>query len=397
MRHIALADELFGAADIEYGAAVDLELTLKAMRAGKLALHGAGDDIHRRPLVAMIRCMPMARASWARRAIGISFLCLPSWSGRRTHRSPEQWMAGTGVPFRGLSLRAKFLIIFFDIPAAGFFQQVVPVIHFNAQRVQCMDHLLGIGDDRPLHWATWPENASRSCGKYSIPLFLGSTSTNFNCEGCFEYSSDTRIAFNRLYLACCTGLWAVWYGCQVYNEILVIDLRFQWQLVRNIYCSGIWSEDNNVFMLTSVLRAFGTSIPIVPLPGMGAMMRMPRAAGLSAISSSRFLIRDMHTRCRDDLIQCDRWDQRWRWYALNLDIVILEGIDDLVLIVSSSCRILYDLSPPWFPAGRANIYSHAGREWGRMVWCLDRFRRFHFFGILFNGLDLQFEAKYPVQ
>ena len=41
--------------------------------------------------------------------------------------------------------------------------------------------------------------------------------------------------------------------------------------------------------------AFGTSIPIVPLPGIGAMIRIPIAAKLSAISSSRFLILEMRT------------------------------------------------------------------------------------------------------
>ena len=39
----------------------------------------------------------------------------------------------------------------------------------------------------------------------------------------------------------------------------------------------------------------GTSMPIVPLPGMGAMMRMPKAARLRAMSSSRFLIFDILT------------------------------------------------------------------------------------------------------
>ena len=34
----------------------------------------------------------------------------------------------------------------------------------------------------------------------------------------------------------------------------------------------------------------GTSIPMVPRPGMGAMIRMPNAAKLKAMSSSRFLI-----------------------------------------------------------------------------------------------------------
>ena len=34
----------------------------------------------------------------------------------------------------------------------------------------------------------------------------------------------------------------------------------------------------------------GTSIPIVPLPGIGAIIRMPSAAKLREISSSRFFI-----------------------------------------------------------------------------------------------------------
>ncbi len=35
---------------------------------------------------------------------------------------------------------------------------------------------------------------------------------------------------------------------------------------------------------------FGTSIPMVPFPGIGAIIRMPNAARESAISSSKFLI-----------------------------------------------------------------------------------------------------------
>ena len=34
----------------------------------------------------------------------------------------------------------------------------------------------------------------------------------------------------------------------------------------------------------------GTSMPIVPAPGIGAIMRIPNAAKLKAMSSSRFLI-----------------------------------------------------------------------------------------------------------
>ena len=48
-------------------------------------------------------------------------------------------------------------------------------------------------------------------------------------------------------------------------------------------------------MLTTVFLKLGTSIPIVPLPGIGAIMRMPNAERLRAISSSRFLMREIRT------------------------------------------------------------------------------------------------------
>jgi len=42
-------------------------------------------------------------------------------------------------------------------------------------------------------------------------------------------------------------------------------------------------------METIVDFLLGTSIPIVPFPGMGAMILIPRADSERAISSSRFL------------------------------------------------------------------------------------------------------------
>jgi hypothetical protein len=51
--------------------------------------------------------------------------------------------------------------------------------------------------------------------------------------------------------------------------------------------------ENTDLMLTISRFLFGTSIPIVPLPGIGAMIRMPNADKLSAISSSRFLMREI--------------------------------------------------------------------------------------------------------
>ena len=40
---------------------------------------------------------------------------------------------------------------------------------------------------------------------------------------------------------------------------------------------------------------FGTSIPMVPLPGIGAIIRIPRAARDKAISSSKFFIFEIRT------------------------------------------------------------------------------------------------------
>ena len=50
------------------------------------------------------------------------------------------------------------------------------------------------------------------------------------------------------------------------------------------------SEAISFFIETIWGLELGTSIPIVPFPGIGAMILIPKAAKLSAISSSKFLI-----------------------------------------------------------------------------------------------------------
>ena len=54
-------------------------------------------------------------------------------------------------------------------------------------------------------------------------------------------------------------------------------------------------EFNTLSMDTMFCFLLGTSIPIVPFPGIGAMIRMPKAAKLKAMSSSRFLILEILT------------------------------------------------------------------------------------------------------
>ena len=59
--------------------------------------------------------------------------------------------------------------------------------------------------------------------------------------------------------------------------------------------SACWNlgEVMTVRINTSLPFWLGTSIPMVPLPGIGAMIRIPLAANLSAMSSSKLLILEM--------------------------------------------------------------------------------------------------------
>ena len=54
-------------------------------------------------------------------------------------------------------------------------------------------------------------------------------------------------------------------------------------------------EDKRDFIDTTDFFLFGTSIPIVPFPGIGAIILIPRAERDNAISSSRFLIFEILT------------------------------------------------------------------------------------------------------
>ncbi len=64
---------------------------------------------------------------------------------------------------------------------------------------------------------------------------------------------------------------------------------------RSISLFRNFSVERRALIGTISFFLFGTSIPMVPLPGIGAMIRIPRAARLRAMSSSRFLILEMRT------------------------------------------------------------------------------------------------------
>ncbi len=62
-------------------------------------------------------------------------------------------------------------------------------------------------------------------------------------------------------------------------------------------CVVFWNFSEAMILRIGTISGvwFGTSIPMVPRPGIGAMIRIPKAAKLKAISSSRFLILEIRT------------------------------------------------------------------------------------------------------
>ena len=64
---------------------------------------------------------------------------------------------------------------------------------------------------------------------------------------------------------------------------------------KSIFVSWNFFELRMLSIDTMLGLLLGTSMPIVPLPGMGAMIRIPSAARLRAMSSSRFRILLMRT------------------------------------------------------------------------------------------------------
>jgi hypothetical protein len=77
VEHVALAQQLLGALLAQDGAAVDLDVTWKEMRVGKLALMVPVMTSTEGRCVAMMTWMPAAAAIWARRCTAPS-ISLPA-------------------------------------------------------------------------------------------------------------------------------------------------------------------------------------------------------------------------------------------------------------------------------------------------------------------------------
>ena len=126
--------------------------------------------------------------------------------------------------------------------------------------------------------------------------FFGSTKTNLTCAGCFLYRMEIRMAFKPTDLPCpvapATNKWGILVRSNTYVSLVMVL-----PMTIGNSPSKCWnlSEAMSERIETISGLEFGTSIPMVPFPGIGAMMRMPSAERLSAMSSSRFLILEMRT------------------------------------------------------------------------------------------------------
>ena len=136
-------------------------------------------------------------------------------------------------------------------------------------------------------------------GEYTLnSTFLGSTSTIFNSFGCFLYKSEVMIAFKPTDFPCpvapATSRWGIFARSTMYTSLVIVLPN---AIGNSIFDSWNFLEFRMENIDTMLGFALGTSMPIVPFPGIGAMILIPMAARLRAISSSRFFILDMRMPC----------------------------------------------------------------------------------------------------
>jgi len=120
--------------------------------------------------------------------------------------------------------------------------------------------------------------------------------TNLTCEGCFLYKSDINTALIPTDLPCPVA--PAISNCGIFAKSATntsLEIVFPSAIGKSIFARLNLSDISTSLIETICFFLLGTSIPIVPFPGIGAMIRMPSAERLRAISSSRFLILEIRT------------------------------------------------------------------------------------------------------
>ena len=146
--------------------------------------------------VAIIKCIPTALANCAKRAIGIS-TSLPAVIIKSANSSTTKTIKGKNwCPFSGFNLRAVNLSLYsliFLQPASFNKSYLLSISIHNAFSV-LITFLVSV-----IMASCSPGSFAKKCfsmTRYKLnSTFFGSTKTNFNCEGCFLYNKETKIAF----------------------------------------------------------------------------------------------------------------------------------------------------------------------------------------------------------
>ena len=128
--------------------------------------------------------------------------------------------------------------------------------------------------------------------------FLGSMSTIFSSAGCFLYRSDVMIALRPTDFPCpvapATSRCGILARSNMNTSLVMVFPTAQGS---SIVVSWNFFELSMLSIDTMFCFALGTSMPMVPFPGIGAMILMPNAERLSAMSSSRLRIFEILTPC----------------------------------------------------------------------------------------------------
>ena len=110
------------------------------------------------------------------------------------------------------------------------------------------------------------------------------------------YKSEVKTAFNPTDLPCpvapAISRWGILAKSNTRVSLLIVL-----PIATGSSISDFWnfSAEITECIETTVGFLFGTSIPIVPFPGIGAIILIPKAARDKAISSSRFFIFEILT------------------------------------------------------------------------------------------------------
>lgn len=100
-------------------------------------------------------------------------------------------------------------------------------------------------------------------------------------------------------------------------------------------------------ILTMFAFALGTSIPMVPLPGIGAMIRMPRTPDSRRCHLQILDLRDTYAFCRLDFVECDGRTNR-STDGFDLYAKVAQHLDDAVLLARCSSSSMDTPSSSYF-------------------------------------------------